>query len=124
MFKATITSSLKELTAREKVKFSDFSNSESIDTLSQQSTVQFIVDNVITLKVENDKSENGEYDVYLFVTPSGSVLHTSSRNFYDSVMSIIETLHQNNDNEPIEIEVVRKDSKNFKGKQFITAVLV
>lgn len=124
-FSVRVSESSKTLTAREKLMFSDTTNATKLDEIVTTSSPVVIrpVDYVI-LSVHNEKSENVEYDVYVLVDDNGNKYITGSQSFWNSFADIWETMKDSGENEPFEIEVYKKESKNYKGKFFLTCSIV
>ena len=125
-YKVTVTESTKELTAREKIAIKNFGSyaiplDQYLDENGEKATIPVV--DYITLRVNNSKSENPEYDVHLIVSDNATY-YTSSNSLHDSIEDIIEELKAANDTEPWSISVSKKESKNYKGKKFITCALV
>ena len=70
------------------------------------------------LDVHNEKAENPDYSQYVFLTEDGEKYVTSSDTFYRSFKDIAEELEA--EGEPLSIIIYKKESKNFKGKYFLT----
>lgn len=70
------------------------------------------------LKVENDRSESKEYEVLIVVDREGNKYKTGSESFRRAFLDIFNELHD----EDIVwgIKIFGKDSKNYKGKKFLT----
>lgn len=124
-FSVRVSESSKTLTAREKLMFSDTTNATKLDEIVTTDSPVVIrpVDYVI-LSVHNEKSENVEYDVYVLVDDNGNKYITGSQSFWNSFADIWETMKDSGENEPFEIEVYKKESKNYKGKFFLTCSIV
>ena len=125
-YKVTVTASTKELTAREKIALKNFGSyaiplDQFLDENGEKATIPVV--DYITLHIENNKSENPEYDVYLIVS-NDATYYTSSNSLHNSIVNIIEELKDANDTDPWSIAVSKKESKNYKGKKFITCALV
>lgn len=124
-FSVRVSESSKTLTAREKLMFSDTTNATKLDEIVTTDSPVVIrpVDYVI-LSVHNEKSENVEYDVYVLVDDNGNKYITGSQSFWNSFADIWETMKDSGETEPFEIEVYKKESKNYKGKFFLTCSIV
>ena len=126
-YSATIEFASKELTAKERVKLKDTSNAISLDDLTiREGRVVIAVDMFATLKIHNEKSENKDYTVFILVDPSGNKYMTSSPSFITTFHDIDDEMCDafEGTREVYEIEVYRKESKNYKGKEFITCSIV
>lgn len=122
-FTATITESSRELNAYEKVKFKDTSNALKIDELTQGSEHVVIAPaGYVVLTVHNEKSDNPDYNNYIIFDNAGTKYVTSSQSFWNSFSDIWTDMADYPDT--WEIEILRKPSSNFKGKDFLTCALV
>lgn len=73
------------------------------------------------LDIHNDKLENPDYKHIVLVDDDGSKYVTGSQTFMNNFLSIWEELAGEND---WELSVFKRDSKNFKGKQFLTCDVI
>lgn len=127
-YSAKIAFASKELTAKERVKLKDTSNAISLDELTtRQGAVVITVAMYAQLDIHNEKSDNKDYSVFIIVDDSGNKYMTSSQSFITTFMDIADEMTDalaDGECTDYEIEIYRKESKNFKGKEFITCSLV
>ena len=126
-YKVTIEYSAKELTAKEKIQLKDITDSYSLDSLTQESenkSVIIIVSNVVVLNVHNEKAENTNYSKLVIIDNEGNKFTSSSNSLTEKVCDIIDDLKDIDYTDDITLKIYRKDSKNFKGKQFLTCSLM
>lgn len=114
----------KELTARERLMVKDTSNAQSLDELTQDGNGSLVlkIKDYAVLAVHNEKSDSKDYTKYLLIDESGNKYVTGSESFWESFKSIYDEMKDTN--EDYEIEVYRLESKNYKGKSFITCSIV
>ena len=74
--------------------------------------------------VHNEKSDNKDYSKIVVVDKGGTKYVTGSESFGTSLSDIVDEMVDAGEGENITVEVYRKDSKNYKGKQFITCSIV
>lgn len=124
-YEVKIDSTSKELTAKERVKIKDTSNAISLDEATQGSSTPLIIDYAyhVVLSVHNEKSDNKDYKKVVVVDKEGNKFVTGSEAFLTSLEEIVEEMADCGE-EDFQLEVYRKDSKNYKGKQFITCSIV
>ena len=124
-YEATIKESSKTLTAREALKLKDLSNSTNLDALTQQEgKVVIDVDYYVILAIHNEKSkERPDYDNIVVVDKDGNKYNTGSTSFMTALTDILDELAKAGETD-CTIEVYRKESKNYKGKDFITCSIV
>lgn len=123
-YKATVRECSKEITVKERIMLKDTSNATSLDTLTQEANfngekVLINVDYYATLDIHNEKSDNKDYVNFVVVDKNGEKYVTGSQSFITSFSDIVDEMMDAGETE-IVIEVYRKESKNYKGKDFIT----
>lgn len=118
----------KELSAKERVKIKDTSNAISLDELTlKEGKVIIDVNMWAELAVHNEMSENTDYVVFVIVDKSGNKYATSSPSFISTFRDIDDEMLDafgGEEDTSYEIEVYRKESKNYKGKEFITCSII
>lgn len=112
----------KEISPKERIKIKDFSNANSIDELTQEEPIVLTPDYYAVIDVHNEKSDNKDYVKTVVVDKSGNKFITGSVGFLETLESIMDEMKEVD--EEFQIEIYRKDSKNYKGKQFITCSVV
>ena len=124
-YNVTVKECSKELTNRERIKIKDVSNAVKLDDVVNGDS-PFIIEPAYyaVLSVHNEKSDNKDYEVYILVDTSGTKFVTGSASFINSFTDIWNEMADDESDEPWQIEVYKKDSKNYKGKQFITCSIV
>lgn len=123
-YKATIKECSKELTVKERIMLKDTSNAISLDALTQEASfnnekVLINVDYYAVLDIHNEKSDNKDYINFIVVDKDGKKYVTGSQSFISSFTDIVEEMTEAGETD-IVVEVYRKESKNYKGKDFIT----
>lgn len=120
-YTAEITSSNRELTKKEKVMYKNVSDCKRLDEETAAKGNLVIKPELwITLSVHNDKAKNPDYTQYIIVDKDGTSYLTGSENFFNNFNSIAEEM----EGEEFEVEVYRKPSKNYSGKDFLTCKLI
>lgn len=127
-YKATVTEASKELTAKEKIMLKDTSNAESLDQLTQDAAfdgkkVLIEVDFYAIIEIHNAKSDNPDYLNIVIVGKDGRKYVTGSDSFITTFIDIFNEMKEAGE-EDVAIECYRKESKNYKGKDFITCSIV
>lgn len=121
-YKVTIVNSTKPLTGKQKVMVKDFTNAQSIDELTNDSSLVLKVDNVITCEVHNPASEDKDYMKYVIIDENGNKFVTGSESAITSLIDIIREM--DGEDEDYSVEFYKKESKNYKGKSFITCSII
>ena len=124
-YEVAIKESSKELTAKEKIRIKDLSNSTNLDALTQeQDSVIIDYDYHVILAIHNEKSKDRpDYENVVVVDKAGNKFNTGSNSFITALEEIIDEMVDAGE-ENIQIEVYRKPSKNYKGKDFITCSVI
>ena len=125
-YEANIVETSKELSVKEKIKMKDLSNAINLDTLTQEQDGSVIVnlDYYVKLRIHNEKSkERPDYDNIVIVDKDGSKYYTGSSSFIQNLEEIYDEMTAAGETD-ITIEIYRKPSKNYNGKEFITCSVV
>lgn len=124
-YKVEIAHSTKELTVREKIRIKDLSNAIQLDDATQkEGNVVIDFDYYVILKVHNEFSKDDkDYNKFVIVDKGGNKFVTGSESFMNTLEGIVDEMADAGETD-FEIEVYRKDSKNYTGKQFLTCTIV
>lgn len=124
-YKVEIQEASKAFSKRETIKIKDVSNAVKFDEIAEGAPVVITPAAYAVLLVHNDKSENKDYPLYIILDKDGNKYMTGSESFWNSFIDIWEEMTEGVDEpEEFEIEVYKKDSKNYKGKKFLTCSIV
>lgn len=122
-YKVAIRVSLKDnMTVKEKIAAKHYD-----DAISIENGILIDIENYVVLDVHNEmnKDKDKDYVVLVMYDTNGQKYKTSSNSFITSLQDIIDDLKDEGALEDVtSIKVVEKESKNFKGKGFYTAVLL
>ncbi len=120
-YEVNIVSSTRDLSPKEKIKLKDLSNSINLDNATQaEGKVVINYDYHVILEIHNEKSKDRkDYQNVVVVDKDGTKYNTGSESFLTTLEDITGEMLSAGE-EDFSIEVYRKDSKNYKGKQFIT----
>lgn len=121
-YKVVITDSIKPLTGKEKVMLKDFSNAKSIDEVTTNGSLVIDVANVVVCDVHNPASDNKDYKKYVIVDKTGNKFVTGSESCFTTLVDILKEME--GEEEDFSVEFYKKESKNYKGKHFITCSIV
>lgn len=127
-YKVTINSISKELGVKERIMLKDTSDCIGLDRITQEASfngenVIIDVDFFAELNVHNEKSDDKDYTQFIIVAKDGKKYITGSESFKTSFIDIYEELRDVGIEE-MTIKVYRKESKNYKGKEFITCSII
>lgn len=127
-YSVKIQHSTKELTARERVKIKDTGNATALDSIvgdNDRLVIGYAYHAI--LAIHNEKGEDKDYTNVVVVDREGNKFYTGSDSFLKSLTEIADEMHDAAEDgvvEEFDIEVYRRESKNYKGKTFITCSLV
>lgn len=107
-----------QLTAKQRIALKDTTNAIKLDLETQKAPVIINPDFYAVLAIHNEKSDNPDYENYIVVDKSGDKYVTGSQSFWNSFMEIAEEMA--GEDEEWSVKVYRVESKNYKGKEFIT----
>lgn len=121
-YSVKIVNSTKPLTAKQRIAVKDFTNAAQLDELTQNGNVIIDVDNLVYCEVHNERAKDKDYKKYVVIDKAGNKFVTGSKSFVTSLMDILREME--GEEEDYQIEVYRMDSKNHKGKQFLTCSII
>ena len=123
-YAAKLVRATRELSAKERVAGKMFIGAEQLDELTQrdENGVLIDIDYVAVVEVYNEKSDNKNYNKYVYVDKNGTMYISGSETLYRTYEEIAEEME--GENEPWSIKVIRRESTNYKGKDFLTCMLV
>ena len=117
-YKVEIKESSKELSARERISIKDTTNAIKLDEALAEGNVIITPVDYAILAIHNEKAEDKDYENYIIVDKSGTKYVTGSSSFWTSFIEIYEEMKV--ENEEYSILAYRVESKNYKGKYFLT----
>lgn len=123
-YSAKVVEATKELTGKERVAIKMFTDAHQLDEVTQnyEDGVLINVDYVAKVAVHNEKSDNKDYNKYIYVDKDGTMYVSGSETLYRTYQEIEEEMED--EDEDWAIKVIRKESSNYKGKDFLTCVIV
>lgn len=120
-FTTTIKSASWEMTKRERVKFSDNRGSIKLDEVVTNDGIELNVVNYVELAIHNGYSKDRQdYANYVLICDDGTTYVTGSPSFWSAFKPIYDEL----EGEDVTIKVVKKASKNYTGKSFLSCYLI
>lgn len=130
-YKAVVKESVKGLTAREKIAIKALNDvAELNDLVTPEQAIMINIDNVVTVQVHNEKSDNQDYNKYVYIDKDGTKYVSGSEPLYTTVKDILSDIEdaiadgEMDETEDITIKVMKKESANYKGQTFLTAELI
>lgn len=122
-YKATVESASWEMSARETLRYTDFTDVIQIDEATQAGDIIIDVDKWAVINVHNEKSDTVDYVKYVIIDKDDQVYVTGSESFWNSFTQIYEVMSEEGET-TYSIKVYRRESKNYKGKDFITCRII
>ena len=121
-YSVEIKESCSELTAKQRITLKDTSNAIKLDTACDENAV--IIEPVFyaVLAIHNEKSDNVDYETYVIIDKNGDKYVTGSASFWSSFMGIYNEMQ--GEDEDWLIKCYKLDSKNYKGKKFLTCSII
>lgn len=122
-YSVDIRESSKELTARERIRMKDTTNAIKFDDVVSNEPFVLKPVGYAVLAIHNEKSQdNKDYYNYVIISDDGNKYITGSTSFWTSFIDIWNDM--SGEEEEYSIEVYKMDSKNYKGKQFLTCSII
>lgn len=122
-YKATVKEASWEMSAREKLRYTDFTDVIQLDEATQAGDIIIDVDKWAVVWVHNEKSDTVDYAKYVIIDKEEQVYVTGSESFWRSFIAIYEVMSEEEE-AVYSIKVYRRESKNYKGKDFITCRII
>lgn len=125
-FEVKIIDASMQLTCKQKIAMKDTSRAIKLDEVcAEGNEIQIKPTGYVVLSVHNEKSDNTDYEKYVIIDASGEKYITGSKSFWQSFKDIWEEMVEYVDEkEDWSLIIYKKDSKNYKSKQFLTCSIV
>lgn len=121
-YEVKILDSSMELSPKQRIAMKDTSNAIKLDEATETDSVVIKPTGWVILGIHNEKSENKDYEVYLIVDDSNNKYITGSESFFTSFIDIYNEME--GEEEEWLLNIYKLDSKNYKGKKFITCSII
>lgn len=119
-YSATIEAMSEGITKKEAIKAKDFTNAISLDeVVTPEGKFVITPAGYVVVKVHNDKADRPDYNKYVIFDKDGNKYVTGSDSFWESFHDICSDM----EGEEFDIEIYKVESKNYKGKHFLTCSL-
>lgn len=120
MYSATIKEMSIGVSKKDAIKAKDFTNAISLDEVATPDG-KFVIKPVsyVVVGVHNDGADRPDYDKFVIFDDAGNKYVTGSESFFSSFEDIVADMGD----EEFEIEIYKVESKNYKGKHFLTCSL-
>lgn len=123
-YSVKIENASKELTKKERVMLKDTSDALKLDDVIHGEPIIINPDYWVMLMIHNEKSDNVDYPVYLIVDKDGTKYVTGSEAFWTTLSDIWGEMTEDGIDEEWQLKCYKLDSKNYKGKQFLTCSVI
>ena len=121
-YSVEIKETSKQLSAKERIAIKDTSNALKLDIECEENGVVITPVAFAILSIHNEKSDNKDYENYVITDKGGTKYVTGSQSFWDAFISIWDEMQ--NEEEEWGIKAYKLDSKNYKGKKFLTCSII
>lgn len=123
-YSVTVRNCNKELSAKEKVRIKDISDAFKLDdVITPEGSIDIYPVTFATLAIHNEMSENKDYETLLIIDSKGDKYVTSSQSFRTSFFAIADEMQEAGE-EDWGVKIYKLESKNYKGRYFITCSLI
>lgn len=122
-YEVKIIESSKELSARERISLKNFDDMIALDEAVNAETPRLMIDvsGYVVASVHNEKSDSLDYNKFIIIDKDGQRYITGSNPFFSSFMEIWDEM--NGENDDWGITVYKRESNNYKGKEFLTCTI-
>lgn len=121
-YSVEIKESSRELSAKERIALKDTSDATKLDVACDEGAVIIEPVAYAVLGIHNEKSDNKDYNNYVIIDKDGQKYVTGSESFWSSFMDIYNEMQ--GEDESWSIKAYKLDSKNYKGKKFLTCSII
>ena len=121
-YSVKIKESSRELTAKYRIALKDTSEAIKLDIACDENAVIIEPVGYAVLLIHNEKSDNKDYENYVIIDKNGDKYVTGSASFWSSFMDIYNEMQ--GEEEAWSIKAYKLDSKNYKGKKFLTCSII
>lgn len=121
-YSVEIKETSKQLSAKERIAIKDTSNALKLDIECEEDGVIITPVAFAILSIHNEKSDNKDYENYVITDKDGTKFVTGSESFWNAFISIWDEMQ--NEEEEWGIKAYKLDSKNYKGKKFLTCSII
>ena len=121
-YTVAIKETSRELTAKQRIALKDTSDAFKLDIVCDENPVIINPMDYAILSIHNEKSDNVDYVNYVIIDKNGDKYVTGSESFWNSFKDIYDEML--GDEEEWSIKAYKLDSKNYKGKKFLTCSII
>lgn len=123
-YKAVVARASKELTVKEKIMLKDMSDAVKLDDAVKEQAIVIKPDFYAIINVHNEKSDTKDYTKIVIVDGDSGIKYTTgSMPFITTFEDIMQEMEDAGETD-FSLKVYAKESKNYKGKYFITCSII
>lgn len=123
-YKAVVARASKELSAKEKIMLKDMSDAVKLDDEVKEQAIIIKPEFYAIINVHNEKSDTKDYTKIVLVDGDSGIKYTTgSMPFITTFEDIMEEMEDAGETD-FSLKVYAKESKNYKGKYFITCSII
>lgn len=122
-YEARIIDASMELSAKDRIKMKDITAMTPLDqAVTDETGIVIAPIGYAIVSVHNEKSDNKDYEKYVIVTQD-ELYVTGSQPFFSTFKGIWDEMNGVQD-EMWELRIYKLESKNYKGKSFLTCTIM
>ena len=123
-YKAVVERASKELSAKEKIMLKDMSDAMKLDDEVKEQAIVIKPEFYAIINVHNEKSDTKDYTKIVIVDGDSGIKYTTgSMPFITTFEDIMQEMEDAGETD-FSLKVYAKESKNYKGKYFITCSII
>lgn len=123
-YKAVVARASKELSAKEKIMIKDMSDAVKLDDAVKEQAIVVKPEFYAIINVHNEKSDTKDYTKIVIVDGDSGIKYTTgSMPFITTFEDIMQEMEDAGETD-FSLKVYAKESKNYKGKYFITCSII
>lgn len=123
-YKAVVARASKELSAKEKIMLKDMSDAMKLDDEVKEQAIIIKPEFYAIINVHNEKSDTKDYTKIVIVDGDSGIKYTTgSMPFITTFEYIMQEMEDAGETD-FSLKVYAKESKNYKGKYFITCSII
>lgn len=124
-YEVRLIESSKPLSARDKIRFNNFSAALTLDGLveDEKSVAHIAPVAYAYFEVHNERAENTDYPMFVIETSDGSLYKTGSTAFFNRFKEIFDTMAADAPDEQYTVSILKRPSMRYKGKYILLCQL-
>lgn len=112
-----------ELRGKDKIKFKDTTDAIKLDDMvTPNEPIVIKPVGYVVLDIHNEKSDNVDYKNYMIIDENGNKYVTGSESLWTTFIDMFSDMV--GEEEEWELKIYKVESKNYKGKYFLTCAII